>query len=340
MDGAEQELNPVQLDEIDILRGELALAKAELTALQTGASLNSCCFQARVFFVDDAKVEFYTGFLNAEKLWMVFRNLEDKMERPPTGELPLLEQFCLTLMYLRLNLQPRDLAYRFNLTEMKVLVYLDNILLAITKFFVPKCIQLPKYIPRSSLPEIFSNVHLLKCISIADILSVRLINNMSFKFLAIMSLLGEVVFVSDGFPAITVDFKIWKEAGVLNQLFSPGDQVLQIQLGNLLMYNVNSSKVTTSSSTNKNGDLHLLAQKLPDFGSFQYGTLRHYIQTLVDSLKSRFAIFREVFRTKPRANNVPLSLPLESFPTSTLAVVNQMVKVCCALHNSSLSVSV
>ena len=155
--------NPLQLCEVDILRVELAQVKSELEAIQSGAFER---FHALSFFTNDAKVEYYTGFQSIEKLWMLFRFLEDQMDQHQIDELPLFEQFCLTLIYLRQYLQPKDLAYRFNLTEMKVLVYIDRFLSAFTKFIVPSYIQWSSENPMSSFAKYFCSVH-LQCLGFA-----------------------------------------------------------------------------------------------------------------------------------------------------------------------------
>ena len=64
-------------------------------------------FSVRTFLTDDEKVEFYTGITSFKKLCSLFDSLALEMGVQGSYEqLPRFEQFCLTLMNLRLNLQP------------------------------------------------------------------------------------------------------------------------------------------------------------------------------------------------------------------------------------------
>ena len=126
------------------------------------------------------------------------------------------------------------------------------------------------------------------------------------------------------------------ESGLLN-LISPGEKMIQIHWGNLFVYTASSLNRTKSTASGiRNAKVQLIGEKISEADKLSSEKLVHHIQNLSNSLKSRFVIFREIFRPKPRVNNVPISVRLDSFPAASVSVVNQIVKVCCALHNSSL----
>lgn len=96
--------------------------------LAKGTSLN---FRVDLFFGgDDQKIAYYTGFKGLEKLWLVFRFVEDRLDangcRPDESTLPLFEQFCLALMYLQHGFHPRDLAYRFHMEREDVATFIER----------------------------------------------------------------------------------------------------------------------------------------------------------------------------------------------------------------------
>ena len=317
-------------------------------------SQNGGVFESSSFFTDDAKVrfflfsfffvrsllylfliskvEFYTGIQGVEKLWFLFRYLEDRMneeeERPTqdesNDELPLFEQLCVTLMHLRLNLHPRDLAYRFNLNEVKVSMCIERFILAVSKFLIPTHIQWQKRIDiQTSLPKCFpSNVR--KCICIVEIFRINLDYHYSLKYLVAFSPLGLVSYFSPTpFPSTWDDLQIWRESAILEQ-FAQGDQILKLNSGKLTLYQADFFKSVQNFQGIQNKRVQLHEVKLT--GEVQAG-LQAHAERVLDNFIRRFAILS-------KGPTISFNKSNDRFSQS-YKKVGKIIEVCCALHNTN-----
>ena len=93
---------------------------------------------AETFFTDDAQVQLHTGIDTLENLHALFSFLNAQMGKSPekytsSGSIPLFEQYCLTLMRFRLDLQPCDIASHYSLPEFDVIICIDRIISGIKK---------------------------------------------------------------------------------------------------------------------------------------------------------------------------------------------------------------
>ena len=68
---------------------------------------------------DDKKVNFYTGLPNFATLYLVFELLTSGLE-PNRGVLTAFQEICMVMIKLRLNLEEKDLAYRFGISQPSV----------------------------------------------------------------------------------------------------------------------------------------------------------------------------------------------------------------------------
>jgi len=292
-------------------------------------------FESSSFFTDDAKVEFYTGIQGVERLWFLFRYLEDRMEEEAqspedTNELPQFEQFCITLMHLRLNLQPRDLAYRFNLIEAKVSAYIDRFMSAVSKFLIPTHIQWQKRIDiQLSLPKCFNTLSVRRCICIVEIFQVHLDHNYSLKYLIAFSPLGLVSYVSPApFPGHFDELQVWKESAILDQ-FAQGDQLLKLSKGRVTMLQADFFKSAPNFTGIYNKRVQLNEIKLT--GDLQSG-LQAHVERVIDNFIRRFAILS---KGPVMISKAPGSRTAIEMFTSSYKVIGKLIQVCCALHNSN-----
>lgn len=292
-------------------------------------------FESSSFFTDDAKVEFYTGIQGVERLWFLFRYLEDRMEEEAqtpgdTDQLPQFEQFCITLIHLRLNLQPQDLAYRFNLTEAKVTAYIEKFISAVSKFLIPTHIQWQKRTDiQMSLPKCFSTLSVRRTICIVEIFQVHLDYNCSLKYLIAFSPLGLVSYVSPTpFPGSFDELQVWKESAILDQ-FAQGDQLLKLNKGRVTMLQADFFKLVPSYTGIQNKRVQLNEIKLT--GDLQSGLLTH-TERVIDNFIRRFAILSKgpVMSSKAPGARTPIDMF-----TSSYKEVGKLIQVCCALHNSN-----
>lgn len=82
---------------------------------------------------DDEMTKYYSGIKTFKILMIIFNLIQDYIPHTPTTSLSKFQQFMLTLMRLKQNLELSDLAYRFGIskaTSSRVFYYCINIIMA------------------------------------------------------------------------------------------------------------------------------------------------------------------------------------------------------------------
>ena len=272
-------------------------------------------FSALSFFTDDEKVEFYTGITSLKKLCSLFHNLELQMGvQDPYEQLPLFEQFCLTMMNLRLSLQPKDLSVLFHLPEFEVSQCISRLMSSMLVFFVPT--SWPKYVGGKKyalLQQILTDKGIGKCSYIVDLVKVHVENEGTLNYFVAFSLNGLVRYVSSGFPeSFEQEIEKWELLSLLKQL-SHGDKIVVKINNQIKIYECYMKKQLNRTLLTINKDIS--------------EELNIWTQTILDPFKRRFAVF----------SNSPFT-PVQSSPnlkaTNSRFKVDQIVKICCAMHNS------
>ena len=292
---------------------------------QTGQLGSSVQFQASTFFTDDEKVEFYTGVDTIENLWLLFRFLEDRIDTTSdSNRLPLFEQFCLTLMRLRLNLQPRDMAYRFGLVLPEVVDYITKFLSIMFTFLVPTYIHWSgREDTDSTLPNCFKLSGLDDCVCFVEHLQVSLSTDLAsdddasknLTYLIGFTPAGLVSFVSIGFPSNWKKEQIWLKSGILNHL-EHGDWILTER--GKSVYKAEALHKAVNPFV-ENFGLQLVQVDEEEEETFSKRiVVQSHCKRVIESLKKKFAIFQS-----------------EITDFSSFSTVDQIIKVCCALHNNN-----
>jgi hypothetical protein len=272
-----------------------------------------------------------------EKLWLLFRYVEDRIEKATsssnsTNRLPLFEQFCLTLIRLRLNLKPKDMSNRFGLKLPELIDYITRFFSIMFKFLVPAYIHWSNREDiNSTLPNCFKLSGLDDCVCIVELLEVSLSRDFFSKddkckkltYLIGFTPTGLVSFVSIGFPAASKKENIWLKSGILNQL-EHGDWVLA-ETGKLV-YKAEALKKTVNPFVENFGLQLVLVDEEETFS--KRIVIQRHCKRVVESLKKRFAIFQTEITGLSSVSPLAVSW-------NGMATVDQMVKVCCALHNNS-----
>lgn len=297
----------------------------------------SSCFRAEHFFDgDDAKVEFYTSVNGLEKLWFLFRFIEDRIasnneinQSMNDSALPLFEQFCLTIITLRMNADPQDLGYRFNLSRSDVAAYVDHWITILFQLLPQSEIIWP-----TDSHEIFpKNSELAGLVAVVDLVQLPTFGgpHSAQYLLAFNPANGSVIFVSNSFPfnKHRAEF-VWSSCGILNNL-SERDKLVLTNGGATLYKTMDLGLVGQPQSdaqcktlfvlVNDRIQLHLVKSKeLP-------GGLRKLASALnaSEALKNRFAVLKN-----PALRTMSSVTIQNGAHWSGMAKV---VHVCCALHN-------
>jgi len=271
-----------------------------------------------------------------EKLWLLFRFVEDRIDTTTSSSdsinrLPLFEQFCLTLIRLRLNLQPKDMGYRFGMELQELVDYITRFFSIMFKFLVPTYIHWSSREEVSStLPNCFKLSGLDDCVCIVELLEVSLSSDFvseddsskKLTYLVGFTPTGFVSFVSIGFPGTCKKEKIWLKSGIMGQL-EHGDWILTER--GKSVYKAEAIKKTAKPFIEIFG-LQLIQMDNDETFSKRIVIQRH-CKRVIESLKKRFAIFQAEITGLSSFSSLAASW-------NGMATVDQMVKVCCALHNS------
>ena len=288
-------------------------------------------FDALAFFSNDAIVQSHTGIENLENLWMLYRFLEDRMEQQSdnssSNSLPLFEQFCLTLMTLRLDLHPQDLRVLFRLPDSEMSMYIDRFLSFMTKFLVPFHILWLKredVVHPLFLGMEIANQDFQKCVCFVDFIQVQIDRNEEYlNYVIAFSSTGLVSFVSDGFPGNQKD--LLKLSGLLKHLSH--DERFLIKAA---QFDITNPKLEIFICDQMSPHSPLLIYKPLNLGKILNNALYVRVQNVTDAFKNRFLFLTNLLTTSLQQ---PSSLSLFDF--NSPGSVDRLIKVCCALYNAS-----
>ena len=276
---------------------------------------------AATFFTDDVSVEFHTGIDTWENLRSLFSFLEIQMNKWPekyfwSAPFARFEQFCLTLMAIRHDLQPQDIASQFNLSKYDITRCVDRFILAMIQFLVP--LQWQKHEDKeksaSSLANIFKGEFPIgKSVYIVDFVQVQVDQGLNYlKFFIAFTTCGRVCYSWTGYPGLINEMDLLRFSGIMGKL-SHGDILIcksSNHMIDILEFDQSSHNQLKKSSL------------ILEFESL----LR--VRKIINIFKSRFAILRNVSVSSPYSTNV--GRVSHSSPS-----VDLLVQVCCAIHNSN-----
>ena len=297
-------------------------------------------FDAISYFVDDAKVKRNTGIDTLENLWMIFRYLEDRIDLKPNSSsvsiLPPFEQFCLTLMTLKLDLKSVDFMTRYKLSEFEVTKCIDKFLPLMLEFLVPTYIQWLKREDNvnslfidvinvykkgrvQSHIELF-NEDVQKCVCFIDLLRVEGDRNEEhWNYLIAFSPSGLVSFVSTSFPGSLGQMELLKLSGLLDHL-SHEDRLLMMKIAD-------NDKMQFFKCDKADRRIAQLFSKPLVMDSFLYDKLEFRMKKIIKGFKNSFLLLRNLLSTGADSSSL--------FNLTSSTTVDRLIKVCCALYNIS-----
>ncbi|XP_065905880.1 uncharacterized protein [Dysidea avara] len=255
----EDSFEPVNfLDEVDHLRGKVSQLQAELELAKDAATKS--LFRLQNIKDNDEDVKYYTGFPDYATLLAFFEvllesdatvmrqwdgkncksNYDDESKRGRHCKLPLLEQFFLTLVRLRLGLFEYDLSKRFDISQATVsritatwINLLYRTLKGIETF--PPWHIVKKYMPESFKKQYPDTRVIIDATEFyverpSSLLSQcstfsAYKNNNTVKVLIGITPSGVISFVSKCYEGSISDRKLVEVSGLLEKL-EPGDQIM------------------------------------------------------------------------------------------------------------------
>lgn len=256
-------------------------------------------------------------------------------------KLPYFQQFCLTLMKLRLNLREQDLAYRFKTSKATVSRYFHFWVHAMYQCFVPALIIWPlREHLRATLPFCFRE-RFSKCVCVIDCFEIFIDrpikikerastfssykSHNTVKYLIAITPQGTVSFISNskGYGGRTSDKFIVEDSGFLDKL-AYGDLIL-----------ADRGFTIHEAVTLQNAQLQIPAfvknklqfSQLEVEESRSLSRVRVHVERVIGAVEQRFSTLQG-----PLHHSALLS------DEDQIATIDKMVATCCALYNACPSV--
>lgn len=336
IDNLQLQLEQKDSDNVDLQRN-LCISKTTVAELED--KIKSLNFLKK-WETDNEAVKFFTGLSSYAKLLVTFNYVVKFLQEPKRGyKLSYFEQFCMTLMRLRLNLKIQDLAYRFDVSKSSASTYIDFWLHAMYTVLVPTCIFWPaRENLRCTMPLCFRE-KFRKCSVIIDCFEIFLErpiqikgrastysnykSHNTVKYLIGIAPQGCITFISLGYGGRTCDKKIVEDSGFLEHLVV-GDVVLADR-GFTVHEVVNMQGANLQIPAFKGTRSQLRQIEVEE--SRDLSRVRIHVERVIGAVKQRYSILQGPLDT----------YSLLSDETCT-SVVDKMVRVSCALYNICESV--
>ena len=281
------------------------------------------------------KVKYFTGLPSFLVLKAIY-NLTAK-GLPQSADCPLLNQYLLTLVKLRLNIGDLDLSYRFAISQASVSRYMMDILHTRLSFLIhwPERPDLMK-----TMPNDFRK-HFKKCVLIIDCFEVFIERPASLlaraqtysnykkhntmKFLIGITPQGSVAYISKGWGGHVSDVHLTENCGLLQKL-SPGDMIL----------------ADRGFTVQDSARLYCAEVRIPPFTRGKKQLSKVEIETARQLSHVRIHVERVIGMIRQKYTILHSTLPINMITSSddnNVAFVDKIVTVCCALCNCCDSVA-
>ena len=302
--------------------------------------LESTQFTEESFKASNEKVKFYTGLPNFLMLMHVFKLVSPHIKKTTTNALPQFQEFLLVLVRLKLNLPLQDLAFRFNIHVSTVSRIFDRwiyVLDSRLKFLIrwPEREEL-----QETMPMVFQRNFGKKVAVIIDCFEVFVERPSSLiaramtwsnykhhntvKFLIGITPQGVISFISKAWGGRVSDKHLTEQSGLLKKLL-PGDIVLADR-GFDIADSVGFYQARLHIPAFTKGKRQLSAAEVEQ--TRKIANVRIHVERVIGLVRRKYTILQCI-------------LPIQTItarPGDTLAPIDKIANVCCALTNLSESI--
>lgn len=326
-------------ERISELQGNLITSRDRIAILEKAVEQRPTV--SEIIRKEDNATSFYTGIDSYEKLWMMFNWLSQFVPKEDKRvKLGYFDQFCITLIKLRLNLTEQDLAYRFGVGKSTVSKYFLFWVHAMYTCYVPALITWPtRENMRCTVPLLFRD-KFCNCVCIIDCFEIfcerpikikeRASTYSSYKshntvkYLIGVTPQGTVSFISKGYGGRCSDKFIVDDSGFLNNLIQ-GDLVMADR--GFRVHEAVTLRNATLAVPSFLGKQTQLSNVEVEY-SRGLARIRIHVERIIGATKQRFTILEGPLH---RAT-------LSVSKGEDSAIIDKIVMVCCALYNSCSSV--
>lgn len=285
---------------------------------------------------NDEKTRFFTGLSSYTIMESLFKSLEEYL--PTCSKLTKFQIFYITLVRLRLDLSFRFLSYQFNVSHQLVSKYFYK-----TLFILYSRLKTLVYWPDretliKTMPSIFQEKFGEKITVIIDCFEIyfqksgvpsascsswsNYKHDFTGKYLIGITPQGTISFISDGYGGRSSDKFITEDCGFLDYL-QEGD-IIMCDRGFLIknaVENVGAS-LQIPAFTKGKSQLHPLELE----STRKIGSLRIHVERIIGLLRIKYTILAK--------RKFPMSFVTKtSNNENDIAVIDQIILVCCALVN-------
>ncbi|XP_035998273.1 uncharacterized protein LOC118564392 [Fundulus heteroclitus] len=327
------------MDDIEKMEDVLGQITTELGDLRTKALDTQ--FNQESFEKNEDKTKFYTGLPNFLVLMQIFELCEPYIPSGPMSVLSKFEQLILVLLRLRLNLQLKDLAFRFKIslpTASRVWHKIIDILHERLEFQI----EWPeRHVLQATMPMGFRQAFGCKVAVIIDCFEVFIEkpsnllaqaqtwsnykHHHTVKFLIGVAPQGYVTYISCAWGGRVSDKQITIESGLLNNLL-PGDIVLAdrgFNIGDSVGFYCASLQTPAFTKGRKQLSAYEVAE------TRKIANLRIHVERIIGLVRRKYQILQS------------RAMPIEHMatkPGEALALIDKIGVICCVLSNLSQSV--
>lgn len=285
------------------------------------------------FEKDDEKVKYYTGLSKFGTLTVVFDLIADRIFS--ARSMTKFQMLLLTLMHLRLNLDFKDLAYRFGIVSSTASNIFYNCLFALYCGLWEFIHWPDRHTVSSNVPRCFKDAFgdrvtaILDCFEIFIERPANLIaanqcwshykHHHTVKVLIAITPQGSISYISKSWGGRSSDKLVTEYSNILN-LLQPGDLILADRGFRINdVFNLYGAEVIQPAFTNGRNQLHPLDVE----ATRNLAHVRIHVERVIGNLRQKYRILH---------SKLPLSLVAKS-TTDAKVVLDQILIVCSALTN-------
>lgn len=295
--------------------------------ITTEKTINKIKLNLEAFTNNDAKTKYYTGLESFQVLIIVFNNIENHIAVQHNSALDKFQMLILTLMKLRLNLEFKDLAYRFAISSKTASVYFHAILEILYQKFKSLVFWPDRETVYKTMPSAFVNSFHSKTTVIIDCFEIFIEkpsklrtaaqcwsaykHHHTIKFLIAITPQGMICYISEPWGGRTSDKFITENSKFFDNV-SPGDVILADR-GFLIkdFVKLMCADIKMPAFTKNRQQLHPIEVEY----TRSIAHVRIHVERIIGLIRNKFKIVR---------GPIPLTL---------INDISKIVHVCCSLIN-------